>query len=216
MDPLILYGFPRSCSRVIEIALLRSGASYDFVLVRLDRGEHIEAPFLARNPWAKVPVLAVGDRHLSEIPAILHYLTERFPEAGLMPAHEDPFNRAAAWATLSWCSSTLHPLATRVRRPAIFAGAEQAAAVRAIAGKALLRQLRIADRLLTGQPWLLGADWSLVDAYLHFIVEKAEESGIDLTALPNLADHVRRSLSLPDVARAMAIERGRQVCAVQA
>jgi len=201
----VLHGFPGSCSIVPQIALEEAGADYRYALTRIDLGEHVRPAFLALNPWAKVPVLEVHGHRLAEIPAITRYLDTLYPEAGLMPRPDDPLRDAISWSVLSWCSSTLHPLVTRVRRPAIFAGEPHAEAVWAIAAKQLGRQLALADRRLEGSPWMLGS-WSVVDAYLLFIVAKAEEAGIDVGAFRAIAAHTQSMRSRPSVERALATE----------
>ncbi len=55
--------------------------------------EEKDPEFLAANPNGRVPTLITPDGPLYETGAILVYLAERHPEAGLMPAMTDPRRR---------------------------------------------------------------------------------------------------------------------------
>jgi glutathione S-transferase len=96
----------------IRAALAEAGAQYEFIPVDLPKGEARTPAFLAMNPHGKIPVLLDGDFALAESDAILWYVGERFPAAGLLPANDG--TRAAAEArarVLQWCvfaSSSLY------------------------------------------------------------------------------------------------------------
>jgi len=75
------------------VALAHTGATYDEVLVRLDRPD--TAAQIARySPSGRVPALVDGETTVWDSLAIIEYLAERFPQAGLWPA--DPAIRATA------------------------------------------------------------------------------------------------------------------------
>ena len=57
------------------------------------RGEHKSPEFMALNPKAKVPVLVVDGEPLTENVAIITYLSQRYPEARLMPQPKDELER---------------------------------------------------------------------------------------------------------------------------
>ncbi|HEX6835425.1 MAG TPA: glutathione binding-like protein, partial [Polyangia bacterium] len=62
---------------------------------------------LAVNPKAKVPALAVDDEIITENPAIISYVADTHPDAGLLAA-PGSFERAKAQEWLAWCASTVH------------------------------------------------------------------------------------------------------------
>lgn len=70
------------------LALAQTGAAYEEIVIPLDRPE-TAASIAAYSPSGKVPVLRDGELTVWDSLAIIEYLAERFPEAGLWPAAAD-------------------------------------------------------------------------------------------------------------------------------
>lgn len=84
MSDLILYTHPYSRGRIARWMLEEVGVPYS-VEVKKFKGS-IKAPdYLAINPLGKVPALKHNDTVITEVVAIVAYLADRFPEAGLAP-----------------------------------------------------------------------------------------------------------------------------------
>ena len=67
-------------------AILREiGAPFELVRVDVAKGDNRTEAYLALNPNHRVPTLVHGDKVLYESAAIVIYLCENHPEAGLMP-----------------------------------------------------------------------------------------------------------------------------------
>ena len=82
---LIFYTNPRSRGMIVHWMLEEIGCPYR-VEVK-EYGTTMKAPeYLAINPMGKVPAIKHGDTVVTEAPAILAYLADAFPEAGLAPA----------------------------------------------------------------------------------------------------------------------------------
>ena len=60
----------------------------------------------------------------------------------------------------------------------------------------------IEDGMLKG-PWVLGADYSICDAYLFTLAQWLEA---DVARLPRIVDRPRRVAGLPEVRKALAAE----------
>jgi glutathione S-transferase len=75
------------------LALRQAGIAFEEVVIPLYQAGSKEA-LLARSPAGKVPVLAHGERTVWDSLAILEYLAESFPAAGLWP--QDATARALA------------------------------------------------------------------------------------------------------------------------
>jgi len=75
-----LYGGARSRASIIKWYLEELQAPYEFQLLDMSAGEHLQPDFLAINPFGKVPAIADGDLKLWESGAILLYLAEKFGE----------------------------------------------------------------------------------------------------------------------------------------
>jgi glutathione S-transferase len=67
------------------IAMTVAGIAFEEEVISLDAPD-FKARIGAVSPTGKVPVLIDGDIHVWESLAILDYLAEKFPEAGLWPA----------------------------------------------------------------------------------------------------------------------------------
>lgn len=70
------------------LALAQTGAAFDEIVIPLNRPETATS-IAAHSPSGKVPVLRDGALTVWESLAIIEYLAERFPQAGLWPAAAD-------------------------------------------------------------------------------------------------------------------------------
>ena len=84
---LIFYTNPRSRGGIVQWMLEEIGCPYRIEVK--EYGTTMKAPdYLAINPMGKVPAIKRGDTVVTETAAILAYLADAFPEAGLAPAPE--------------------------------------------------------------------------------------------------------------------------------
>lgn len=91
MSDLIFYTNPMSRGRVARWMLEEVGAPYEAVV--LDYGTTMKGPdYLAINPMGKVPAIVHNGRAVTEGAAIVAYLAEAFPEAGLAPTAAERAN----------------------------------------------------------------------------------------------------------------------------
>lgn len=206
MPELRLYFAPGTCARVPLIALEEIGVPFDALLVRMIAGEHKSPAYLALNPKGKVPTLLIEGQPLTENVAILTFLAQSFPQAKLLPSRASGLEQAQVMADLAWCSSTLHPIVSRLRVPFIVAeGPAAIASVWKLAADAMAPNFALIDRRLENREWVLG-EWSVVDAFLFWIWTQAEESGLDVEPYRNFAAHTSRMRQRPSVQRALARE----------
>lgn len=89
-DEIVLYHWHQSRSTMARWILEEIGQPYRVELVDITSGQQQAPGFLAINPMGKVPTLKHGATIVSEVSAIACYLADRFPEAGLAPAIDDP------------------------------------------------------------------------------------------------------------------------------
>jgi len=83
-DQVVFYTHPWSRGRIIRWMLEEVGVPYETKVI--DYGPAMKSPdYLAINPMGKVPALAHGEHVVTECAAILAYLADAFPEAGLAP-----------------------------------------------------------------------------------------------------------------------------------
>lgn len=155
---LTVYHSPQSRSTSIVQLLAELGATdqvkiEQVSIVRQD-GSGARDP---RNPHpeGKVPYLTDGADHVRERAAIVIYLTDRFPQAGLAPLPGDPL-RGQYLSWVVWYQGVFEPVAILS-----WAGIDDPAV------KASLRDydtaLQRLDETLSQQPYLLGAEYSAAD-----------------------------------------------------
>jgi glutathione S-transferase len=91
---ITLFHAPHSRSGAVRILLEELGAPYTLETLRLSAGETRAPAYLERNPMGKVPAILVGedagDEMVTEQVAIMIYLADLYPQAGLAPALDDP------------------------------------------------------------------------------------------------------------------------------
>ena len=88
------YYTPHTCALASHIVLEQAGAEYELERVDFKTNEQRSAEYMKINPKARVPALVTDRGVLTETPAILAFVAQRYPEANLAPL-DDPFAFAA-------------------------------------------------------------------------------------------------------------------------
>lgn len=195
---LTLYHAPKSRSTSVLTLLIELNAldQVDIRPVEIARfdgsGGHDPAN---PHPEGKVPYLVNGRDHIRERGAIMLYLTDMFPEAGLGPLPGDPL-RGTYLSWLFWYQGVVEPVAvlefSGLKHPAFQAVFRDY--------DTLLARL---DEVLTRQPWLLGEQFSAADLlaagpFLYF--------GDQMRSTPAIRDWAQRVGSRPSFQRVAAID----------
>jgi len=108
-EPVTLHGYWRSgASYRVRIALNLKGVAYEQVYHDLRKGEQQAPEFLKLSPQGLVPVLIEGETVLTQSPAILEWIEERWPQPALLPADREGRAEVRAMCTLIGCD--IHPL----------------------------------------------------------------------------------------------------------
>jgi maleylpyruvate isomerase len=106
---LQLHNFFRSgTSHRLRIALNLKGLAYDYIAVDLRKDVHLGAAFKALNPQSLVPALVDEDLVLTQSPAIIEWLEERYPTPALLPVNTRDRALVRAMAALVGCD--IHPV----------------------------------------------------------------------------------------------------------
>lgn len=83
---LKFYYNPRSRAAIARWMLEEVGADYEIVPIDFEAGDNRKPDFLAVNPMGKIPALVLEDgTAITEAPAIIAWLADAYPEAGLAP-----------------------------------------------------------------------------------------------------------------------------------
>jgi glutathione S-transferase len=206
---LTLYVAPGTCALASLIALEEAGATYRAVKLDFAAGEQRGEAYRRVNPKGRVPALATERGILTETPAILAYVAQSFPAAGLAPL-DDPFAFAELQAFNSYLCSTVH--VNHAHRPRGSRWADEEASLADMKRKVpetMTAAFRlIEDDYLKG-PWVLGEHYSAADGYLFTLANWLEGDGVDVSRLPRVMDHRVRMAARPAVQRALAAERGK-------
>ena len=161
------------------VALAEANANYEYVPVDLASGVQRKPDFLAINSHGKVPVLVDGDFTLPESDAILWYVAESFPEAGLLPAPGDGSvaARRRRARTLQWCdfaSTAVYPAYYDVYlHTASLALEKRNAAIAEAATQRFLRAMGVLESALGALPYIAGS-YSIADIGLASVVQMAK------------------------------------------
>lgn len=183
-----LYYLPGACPLVSQIVMEWMGLSYELQVVERDALKKPE--FLKLNPVGSVPVLIDGDLVLTQGVAILEYLNELHPDAGLHGSTVTERAEVRRW--LSFANADLHR--TFAALFGVQAISEDPAIQKVIVDKTAER-LRflfgIADKQLEGKDWLTGKR-SIADPYLYVVGRWARAKEIDLSGMNNLQRFLTR------------------------
>lgn len=200
-----LHYFQGSCALAPHIALEWAGA--DYVLSEMKRSETRAPEFLKKNPAGKVPVLELDDgRCVTQVNAVLQYIAETWPEAGLGGGGSGEARRAMQrW--LSHFNGDVHTGFTPYFMTHRFADSDGARAeVKAHAAGEVAFQLKIIDRHMAGRDWMMGTGRSILDPYLFVFTVWAGFMPDRLNEFPNLKAFSKRMKDDPGVGNALRMQ----------
>lgn len=199
-----LYYTPHTCALATHIALEEVGATYATTRIDFASNQQRSPDYLKINPKGRVPALVTDRGVLTETPAMLVFVAQSFPAAGLAPL-DDPFAFGRMQAFNAYLAATVHVAYAHKRRGSRWADGE--AALQDMAAKAP-QNLRDCFTLIENEylpgPWVLGETYSVADAYLFTLTDWLSGLGIDMADFPRVADHYRRMRERPAVQRALA------------
>lgn len=127
---LTLYYAPGTCALATHIALIDAGAPYQARRLDFTKEDQRKPDYLAVNPKGRVPALVTEHGVLTETPALLAYVAQRFPQAKLAPV-DNPFAFAQVQEFNSYLCSTAHVAHAHLRRGARWVDASDTAAIEA-------------------------------------------------------------------------------------
>ncbi|WP_298643916.1 glutathione S-transferase N-terminal domain-containing protein [uncultured Cardiobacterium sp.] len=193
---LKLHYFPGSCAFVPHVALQWSGLPYEAVAETRDS---IKTPaYLKLNPLGQVPLLEDGDWTLTQNVAIVGYIHDLAPKAGIF-GHGDVRTTAKARQWLAFANSDLHRRFSLVFGPARYVEDEAAQQALAAGGRAAILHLYgIVNDALHGQNYLAGS-LSIADIYVYTTLRWAHTLQIGLDGFDRLGDYYARIDANPGV-----------------
>lgn len=183
-----LYTAPGSCSSASHICLLEAGIPFETIKVDLrgDRllpdGRHLNDI----NPKGYVPVLELDDGELlTENVAILQYIADLKPAAGLAPAN-GTLARTRLQEWLGFINSEVHKTLGALFNPLLPADAKPMILT------LFARRATYLDQQLTERDYLMGSDFSIADAYLFIVLRWCPMLGADLAPFTHINAYLAR------------------------
>ena len=215
-DPAMieLHYFPGNASMAPHILLHELGLPFTLQLVDRSRNAHKAAAYLALNPNGLIPVLRDGALVLFEAAAICLHLADSAPQAGLLPALGSA-ERAQAYKWLFWLSNTLQSTLIHYFYPERLVDEGNSAGAAQVKAHAQARAGGLLDQIEAqlsghGQPWLLGASYSVADPYAFMLCRWTRgfdgPAGAPARDRRAIAAWLGRMLARPAVQRVLADE----------
>jgi glutathione S-transferase len=205
---LKLYYTASTCSLATHIVLEEVGADYSTVRIDFATGQQTSAEYLKVNPKGRVPALVTDKGILTETPAMLVYVAQRFPQARLAPM-DDPFFFAQIQSFNSYLCSSLHVAHAHRMRGHRWVDADDAHSIAAMKRKvpeSVGAGFELIERELLKGPWVMGDQYTICDPYLFTLAQWLEKDGVDPARIPRVVDHRRRMSERPGVKKAIAEE----------
>ncbi|PSB26732.1 glutathione S-transferase family protein [Stenomitos frigidus] len=173
---LKLYGGKFSRASIVQWCLEELTIPYEYVLLDMQAGEHLEADYTAINPIGKVPAIVDGDFKLWESGAILLYLADKYGKS------ETAEQRAELAQWILFANATLGPeLLNEATRD-----------------HATVRLLKPINQILELQPYLLGEQFSPADvaigSTLGFFQMRFQ---MDFSAFPAVIEYLKQLSARP-------------------
>ena len=200
-----LYYAPGTCSLAVHIASREAGIVLQLERVDIGKWPHPTqsgANFAAISANQYVPVLELDDRsRLTEAAALLQYLADLKPDAGLAP-RPGTLQRVTLQSWLNFIATELH----KTYSPWLF-NAEVGAKAEAFARQRIAARLAYVEgHLNVSGPYLMGEQFTVADAYLFTILNWSVAAQVSLAAFPKLRSYIEQIRARPAVDRAMEEE----------
>jgi glutathione S-transferase len=196
-----LFYSPGACSLSPHIVLREAGLPFtlervDFKTKKTEKG----TDYWTINSKGAVPALQLDDgRVLTEGPAVVQYLADQKPEAGLAPSLGS-FERYRLMEILNYITSELHKSFGPLFNPGISPDWKAATLAN------LDKKFQWLAEHLGNKPYLLGDAFSVADAYLFTVLRWSPHVGIDLAKYPVLTAYLARVGQRPKVQEALKAE----------
>ena len=196
-----LYFAPGACSLSPHIVSRELGLPIELKKVSTkDKTMEGGGDYRAINPKGYVPALELDDGGvLTEGPAIVQYLADQKPDAGLAPkAGSLERYRLQEW--LNFITSEIHKKFSPLFRPTT---PEE---YKKIAKENLANRFDWLDKQLAGKDYLMGKAFTVADAYLYTTLRWTKPMQIDMARWPNLVAYMERVGARPKVKDALKAE----------
>ncbi len=203
---ITIHGLKQSRALRATWACEELGLDYTFRALNAMQGELRSPEFLALNPGGKVPTLVDGDFVLTESGAIVAYLADKRPEAGLAPKPGTPERAKYLQWVLFGLTELEQPLWTISKHTFALPEKLRVPAVIPTAKKEFLRAAAVLAEGLGDREWLVGDAFTGADLIVGHTLAWARAFSVPWEQ-PTVDAYAERVLSRPALARANAREQ---------
>jgi glutathione S-transferase len=211
-----LHYAPGTAGMAPHIVLEEIGVPFEKILVDTAAGANLSDAYRRLNPNGTVPVLIDGDVVLYESAAICLHLCDAHPEAALAPVVATA-ERAHFYKWLVWLTNTLQPSLMMYIYPERWMNEGNQAGVAELKANAERKVGLLLDQLdtelaqlekINASPWLLGAQYTAVDAYTLMLGRWSRHFSLSKRAsdYPHLGPYLQRVLARPAVVKVFEAE----------
>jgi len=196
-----LFYSPGACSLSPHIVSRELGLPIELKKVNTkDKTMEGGGDYLKVNGRGYVPALELDNGQiLTEGPAIVQYLADQKPEAGLAP-EAGTWERYRLQEWLNFLTSEVHKQFTPLFKP------NTPEDYKKICKENLATRFDWLDKQLAGKDYLMGKQFTVADAYLFVLLNWTKPMQIDLARWPNLAAFHARVGARPKVQEALQTE----------
>ena len=197
---ITLFHAPKSRSSRFIFLLEELGAPYEIKIVNIRRGDGSGALDDANpHPHGKVPAIRHGGETVFESPAIVAYLADAFPDAGLAP-RPGQAGRGAYLTMLAYYGDVLEP--------AFVSKFLKVSVPRGTAGWVEVDEaMAFIDKTLTAHPYIAGDKFTGADILYATTFGMFAQNPM-MPKLASIDAYVKRVLDRPAYARAQKREQG--------
>jgi glutathione S-transferase len=193
-----------TCALASHIALEEAGAEYEAIRLDFSKNDQSKPEYLEINPKARVPALITDKGILTETPAILAYIAQVFPKAGLAPL-ADPFAFARAQAFNSYLCSTAHVNHAHLGRG--YRWADEPSSIEDMkrkVPKTVGDSFALMEKEMVKGPWVMGEAYTICDPYLFTVAKWLERDSVDIARFPKVHEHHKMMAARPAVKKVLA------------
>jgi glutathione S-transferase len=196
-----LYYAPGACSLSPHIVARELGIPFELKKVNT-KEKTVEGggDYWQVNGRGYVPALELDNGQvLTEGPAIVQYLADQKPDAGLAPKN-GTIERYRLQEWLNFLTSEVHKQFSPLFKP------NTPEDYKPIAKQNIATRFDWLDKQLEGKDYLTGKQFTVADAYLFVLLNWTRPTQIDLSKWQNLAAFQKRVAARPKVKEAMQAE----------
>ncbi len=194
---IVLYWHPMSSATPIASALVELGIPHERIALDLKAGDQHRSEFLALNPNGKVPTMVVDGNPMFETLAIHFWLAGQYGvERGLWP-REGTAERMQALSWSAWAYVSYGAVLVRLHLATQGDEALRSEVHAAAARSGLDQLLAVLNARLAAQPWMLGADYSLVDLIVGAVIGYSVYVGAPVASHPHVQAWLDRVQARP-------------------